>query len=132
MLGVDALAVVGLASNVIQFFEFTAQLCVRIKQIGTSASGLPKELEKQADQLSYLLEELTQLPEGPALNHKLWQQCHSDAQELDMLLKRFEGGSKRGLLKNTKLAYHSIRQKPEIEKVRDALSVISLCAMGLE
>ena len=135
MSGLEPLVAIGLASNILQFFDFTTQLCARIKEICNSSSGLPKELEKQANQLSGLssvLKDLAQHPEGLTLAHGVLEQCRSDAQELELLLKRFEGGWGRGLLKNAKLAYHSLRPKPEIEKVRGAFLLTLLRPMRLE
>lgn len=135
MSGAEPLIAIGLASNIVQFFDFTTQLCIRIEEICTSSSGLPKELEKQAKQLSGLsgvLKDLAQRPEGLTLAHGVLEQCLSEARTLESLLKRFEVGSDRGRFKNLKLAFQSMRQNKDIEKVRDVISITLLNAMNLE
>ena len=135
MSGLEGSVAVGLASNIVQFVDFTARLSVRIREIYTSSSGLPKELEKQALQLSSLsgaLKELAQQSEGRPLANGVWEQCHSEAKKLELLLKRFELGSDRGRLKTVKLAFHSLRQNKGIEKVRDFFSITLLNATSLE
>ena len=135
MSGLEVSVAVGLASNIIQFVDFTARLSVRIKEIYTSSSGLPKELEKQAVQLSSLsatLKELASQPEGATLAYGVWKQCDSEAKELGSLLERFEVGSDRRRLKIVKLALHSLRQNKEIEKVRETFSMNLLPAMSSE
>ena len=135
MSGAEGFVAVGLASNILQFVDFTTQLCVRIKEICTSSSGLPKELEKQSVQLSCLsgtLKGIAQQPGGPTLAYELLEQCSSEAQDIALLLKRFEVGLDRGRLKTAKLAYQSLRQNKDIEKVRDALSITLQRAMSLK
>ena len=135
MSGLEPLAAVGLAGNIVQFVDFTAQLCLRIKELSSSSSGLPKELEKQTIQLSgllHVLKELAQNPQGPTLAHGVLERCFLESNELDLLLKGYEGGSDRSRLKIAKLAFHSLRQSKNIEKVRDTFSITWLHAMSLE
>ena len=135
MSGTEGLVALGLASNIVQFIDFTAQLCVRIKEIYTSSSGFPKELENVAGQLSGLmgvLKELAQRSEGPPLAHGVLEQCLSEAQTIDSLLKPFKAGSDRGRFKNFKLALQSLRQEKDIAKVGDTGSILLLCAMSLD
>ena len=120
MSGAEALVAVGLASNVLQFVDFTTKLCITIKEISSTSSGLPKELDRQASQLSHLLGLLRELAEQrktPIFGNDVLRYCQEQAQELDLLLKSFEGGSNNGRLKNAKLAYRSLRQKEDIAKV---------------
>ena len=135
MTGLEALTALGLASNIIQFVDFSTKLCARIKEIYASSSGLPKELENQAGQLSSLLgtlKELSQQPRSSTLTYEVWERCNSEAQEISSLLKRFDVGSSKGLVKTTKMAYQSMRGNPEIEKVRDAFPMTLLRIMSLE
>lgn len=120
MSGAEALAAVGLVSNILQFVDFTSQLCVQIKEIASSASGLPKELDRQATQLAELLallRDLAQDAKGHALGEGVLQQCQAQAQELAVLLKSFDGGSGKGHWKNAKVAFRSMRHNKEVEKV---------------
>lgn len=120
MSGAEALVAAGLASNVLQFIDFTTKLCITIKDISRTSSGLPKELDRQASQLSHLLgllKELAEQRKTPILENDVLGYCKEQAQELALLLKSFEGGSSNGRLKNAKLAYRSLRQKEDIAKV---------------
>ena len=120
MSGAEALAAVGLASNILQFVDFTSQLCGRIHEITTTASGLPRELDQQAAQLSQLLgllKELALYSQGQTLGDGILKQCQAQAQELAVLLKSFEGGANKGRWKNTKVAFKSLRHTQGIEKV---------------
>ncbi|KAL8786236.1 MAG: hypothetical protein Q9195_008292 [Heterodermia aff. obscurata] len=124
-IGMEGVAAFALASNIFQFVELTTQLCVRIREISTSASGLPKELEKQAVQLSSLLgvlKGLAQHPESPTLADEVLKKCFLEAQELDSLLKGFEIEQNRGRLQHAKLALQSLRQNKDIEKLQLHLS----------
>ncbi|KAL8824863.1 MAG: hypothetical protein Q9191_004767 [Dirinaria sp. TL-2023a] len=124
MSGAEALAVVGLASNILQFIDFTSQLCERIHEITTTASGLPRELDQQAAQLSQLLgllKELAQHSKGQTLGDDILKQCQFQAQELAVLLKSFEGGAHKGRWKNAKVALKSLRHTQEIEKLQAIL-----------
>ena len=120
MAGAEALVAVGLASNVLQFIDFTTKLCITIKEISSTSSGLPKELDRQASRLSNLLGLLRELAEQrktPVSENDVLGDCEEQAQELALLLKSFEGGPSNGRLKNAKLAYRSLKQKEDIAKV---------------
>ena len=132
MSGAEALVAVGLASNVLQFIDFTTKLCVTIKEISSTSSGLPKELDRQASQLSHLLGLLKELAEHrktPILENDVLGYCQEQAQELALLLKSFEGGASHGRLKDAKLAFRSLRQKEDIAKVgeRDLIVWTQAC-----
>lgn len=120
MSGAEALVAVGLASNILQFVDFTSQLCGRIHEITTTASGLPKELDQQATQLSQLLDllkELAQHSKGQTFGDDILKQCQAQAQELALVLKSFEGGAGKSRWKNAKVALKSLSHSQEINKV---------------
>lgn len=120
MSGAEAsLVAIGLASNILQFIDFTSKICSRIKEISSTSSGLPRELDKQASQLSLVLGLLREAEQckGLDVGKDVLASCQSQAKELDALLKSFEGGSSNGRLNNAKLAFRSLRQKEDIAKV---------------
>lgn len=120
MSGAEALAAVGLASNILQFVEFTTELCVRIQEYSSSATGLPKELAQQAAQLRellLLLKELSQQSNGQVLGDGLLVQCQAQAQELSDLLESLQGRVGKGRLANARVAVRSFSRKPQVDKV---------------
>jgi len=109
-----------LASNVLQFVDFTSKLYARIKEYISSASGLPKELFQQAEQLSELLKllkELSQQPNGPTLGKGALGQCRIQAQELSDLLDSLQVGGGKSRWETTKVAFKSLRRTQQIDKV---------------
>lgn len=60
MSGAEAIVAFGIATNVIQFIDFTARRCGRIREYA-SGYGLPKKIAAQADRLSDILEILESL-----------------------------------------------------------------------
>ena len=88
MSGAEAIVAFGIASNVIQFIEFTAKLCSRIREYA-SGSTLPKKLALQADRLSDLLgilESLNKSSSEAVLNGQTLARCQTQAQELSEFL----------------------------------------------
>jgi len=120
MSGVEALAAVGLASNVFQFVDFTSKLGAQLKEYASSASGLPKELSQQAVQLSALsdlLKGLSQQPNGPKLWKVVLGQCQIQAQELSDLLESLQGGRGQSRWRTVKVAVKSLKRTQQIDKV---------------
>lgn len=120
MSGAEALAAVGLASNVLQFVDFTTKLCAQIKEYSSSATGLPKELSRQALQLSALLallKELSQQPSGPKLEKDVLEQCQIQAQELSDLLESLQGGRGQSRWRTAVVAFKSLKREEQIGKV---------------
>jgi hypothetical protein len=120
MSGAEVLAAVGLASNVLQFVDFTTKLCAQIKEYASSASGLPKELSQQALQLSALLallKGLSQQPNGPKLEKDVLGQCETQAQELSDLLESLRGGGGKSRWETAKVAFKSLKRTQQIDKV---------------
>lgn len=120
MSGAEALAAVGLASNVVQFVEFTARLCVRIQEYASATSGLPKELAQQAAQLAellILLKELSQQSDGAILDVGITGQCQTQAEELSNLLDSLRAGAGKGRWGTAKTAFKSLKRIQQIDKV---------------
>jgi len=122
MSGAEALAAVGLASNVLQFVDFTFKLCAQIKEYASSASGLPKELSQQAVQLSALLnllKGLSQQSDGPKLGTGVLEECQSQAQKLSDLLESLRGGGDKSRWRTARVALRSLKREEQIGKVSD-------------
>lgn len=120
MSGAEALAAVSLASNALQFVDFTFKLCVQIKEYASSASGLPKELSQHALQLSALLallSGLSQQPNGLKLEKDVLDQCQVQAQELSDLLKNLQGGRGQSRWRTAMVAFKSLKREGQISKV---------------
>jgi len=121
MSGAEPLAAMGLASNVLQFVDFTSKLCAQIKEYASSVSGLPKELSQQAVQLSALLDllkELSQQPNGPEPGKVVLGRCQIQAQELSDLLESLQGGRGQSRWKTVKVAVKSLKRTQQIDRVR--------------
>ena len=61
MSGVEPLVALGLASNVVQFFDFGSKLCARIKEFSSTASKALGEIGELADRPSLTLSILKNL-----------------------------------------------------------------------
>ena len=120
MSGAEVLAAVGLASNILQFIEFTSHLCIRIKEYSSTTSGLPKDLASKAIQLAELLGLLQEISKQSdkhfSVNGTL-AQCASQAQELADLLETLQGRLGASRWGNAKVAFKSLKRAEQIEKV---------------
>ncbi|KAL8686618.1 MAG: hypothetical protein Q9218_006983 [Villophora microphyllina] len=124
MSGAEALAAVGLASNVLQFIDFTTQLCVRIKEYSSSASGFPKAVGQQATHLSHLLSLLRELSgrsNGQQLQDGILGQCETQAQELAEIFESLRIGSSQGRWRHARAAFNSMRRTEQIDKLQSTL-----------
>ncbi|KAL8870461.1 MAG: hypothetical protein Q9174_003506 [Haloplaca sp. 1 TL-2023] len=124
MSGAEALAAVGLASNVLQFVEFTTLLCERIHDYSSATSGLPKELAQQASQLNTLLtifRDLAQRPDGQRFADDIIKQCHAQAQELSDVFENLRVGAAKGRWGTAKTAFKSLKRTQQIEKLQSKL-----------
>ena len=120
MSGAEVLAAVGLASNILQFVEFTTHLCQRVQEYSSATSGLPKELAQQAAQLAellHLLEELSHQPEALQVGNGVLEQCQSQAHELAGILEDLQGGAGKSRWGNAKVAFKSLKRTQQIDKV---------------
>jgi len=120
MSGAEVLAALGLASNVLQFVDYTSKLCAQITEYASSASGLPKELSQLAVQLSALLallKRLSQQPNGPKFEKDLLEQCQIRAQKLSALLESLQGGRGQSHWRTAVVAFKSLKREEQIGKV---------------
>lgn len=124
MSGAEAIAAFSIATNVIQFIDFTAKLCSRIREYA-SVSGLPRKLASQADCLSDLLELLESLDKPCKQNilsgHTL-ATCRTQAEELSDLLDDLKSdGQRQSWAKNARKAFKSLKRSDQIEELQDVL-----------
>ncbi|KAL8660063.1 MAG: hypothetical protein Q9202_006829 [Teloschistes flavicans] len=120
MSGAEALAAVGLASNLLQFIDFTAQLCVRIQEYSSAISGLPKDLAHQAAHLSHLLTLLRELQgqsNGQQPQDGILDQCQAQAQELADVFESLRTDSGQNRWKHARAAFKSMKRTEQVDKV---------------
>lgn len=124
MSGAEAIAAFGIATNVVQFIDFTAKLCSRIREYA-SGSGLPKKLAPQADRLSDLLgilESLNKSSNHAVLSGQTLARCQTQAQELSDFLDDLKSdGQRQNWAKNARRAFRSLNRSDQIEELQDVL-----------
>ena len=89
----EPLVALGLANNVVQFFDFGSKLCARIKEFSSTAGKAPGEIGELADRLSLTLSPLKTLDqEGLKTvesDQKTLEACTNHVEELDNMLAKF-------------------------------------------
>jgi hypothetical protein len=114
----EALAAVSLAGNLLQFIEFGTRLYSRIKEITSSASGVPTRLQTLGDHLGQVLKTLEELNEAghASLEHELKtiESGLRQANKLDTLLDSYKPKTKKG----------GIRKRLRVDKVWTAFKSI--------
>ncbi len=134
MSGAEAFIAVGVASNFIQLIDFTAKLCIRIREYSTGL-GTPKKLAAQADRLSDLLAVLKSLEQSSGqspLDEQVLSRCQAQAQELSDLLEALKGDS-GSRLKNARKAFKSLNKSDQIEELQGVLdSLVNTLSLQLQ
>ena len=136
MSGAEAIVAFSIASNVLQFIEFTAKLCSRIREYA-SGSTLPKKLALQADRLSDLLvilESLNNCSSEAVLNGQTLARCQTQAQELSEFLEDLKNdGQRQSWTKNARRAFKSLNRSDQIEELQGVLdSLIGTLSLQLQ
>ncbi|KAL8776668.1 MAG: hypothetical protein Q9194_003013 [Teloschistes cf. exilis] len=124
MSGAEALAAAGLASNILHFIDFTTQLCLRIQEYSSAASGLPKALAQQAAHLSHLLSLFKELQEQSGDQQDqdaILESCRAQALELADIFESFRTDSSQSRWKHAKAAFKSMRRTEQIDKLQSTL-----------
>lgn len=133
MAGVEAVAAVGLVSNALQFVEFTAKLCSRIREY-SSAAFLPAKLASQADRLSSILNALQSLEEtstSSSLDTSILQQCQGLAVKLSGQLDNLRSNAQSSL-HNYKKAFKSLRGDNDLQEMQIVLDqLVNVLALQL-
>lgn len=128
----EALAVVGIANNVLQLIEFGGRLCLRIKELSSLAAGCPGKLKELEQRLRHVVTTLKGLnEEGRAvLEHeqKTLESSLLHAEKLDSLLKSLhldaitDGSSLKSFHpKTVYVAFRSVREEKKIEEFQRVL-----------
>ena len=124
MSGAEAIAAFSIATNVIQFIDFTAKLCCRIREYA-SVSGLPRKLATQADRLSDLLgilESLDNPCKQDVLSGHTLTRCRTQAEELSGFLDDLKSdGQRQSWAKNARRAFKSLNRSDQIEELQGVL-----------
>ena len=125
MSGAEAILALSVAANVLQFVEFTAKLCARIRDY-SKGLGVPKKLARQADQLDHLLQILRSLCEGShqeSLERQIVASCEVQAEELYCLLESLSG-SEDGQGRWFKTAKKALKSLNRAERVIELQSTL--------
>ncbi len=89
----EAIAALGLASNIIQFIDFGSKLCARIDDFSTTAGKAPGKISALTDRLSLILRTLEALDlESLKVvdnEEKTIQACTIQIEELNKVVARF-------------------------------------------
>ena len=136
MSGAEAIVAFGIATNVIQFVDFTARLCGRIREYA-SGSGLPKQLATQADRLSDLLDILESLNKSSnqeTLSGPTLARCQTQAQELSEFLDDLKSdGQRQSWAKHAKRAFKSLNRSDQVEELQGILdSLVGTLSLQLQ
>lgn len=128
MSGAESLVALGLAANVLQFIEFTVELCGRIRDYST-ASGMPRKLAVEADRLSDLLivlRSLSKSSRNDTLEQSVITRCQAQAEDLALLLDSLKGSPKGQdrLWSNAKKALRSLSRTQKIEELQHVLDIL--------
>ena len=124
MSGAEAIVAFGLASNVVQFIDFTTKLCSRIREYA-SGSDLPKSFAARSDRLSDLLTILQSANESSGqgiLSGQMLARCQTQAQELSDFIDDLKSdGQRQSWAKNAKKAFKSLNRSDQIEELQGVL-----------
>ena len=137
MSGAESIVALGLASNVLQFIEFTVKLCGRIQEY-SAGSEMPRKLAVQADRLSnllILLRSLSKSPRNDTLEQSFINRCQAQAEDLKLLLDSLKGSPKGQdrWWSNAKKALRSLSQAEKIEELQHILdSLLSTLGIHLQ
>lgn len=136
MSGAEAIVAFGIATNVIQFVDFTVKLCSQIRAYA-SGSGLPKNLATQADRLQDLLDILKSLSKSSnqgVLSGQTLARCQTQAQELSDFLDDLKtDGQRQSWAKNARKAFKSLNRSDQIEELQGVLdSLVGTLSLQLQ
>lgn len=124
----DPLTAIGLASNVLQFIEFSYKIISGVNEIRSSETGMTPENER----LSVMVEDLNSvtqnlLTSAPAKTENerqlnvLAANCHELSEELYQLLRRLRAGNKNSKWEGLMVKWHSVRKEKDIDAIERRL-----------
>ena len=126
----EALALIGLASSIVQFVAFGAKVVERLQDFQQRAGDVPKAFQAITIELPVLLQALkrteTQIkafagrPEESILK-KIVQDCHSQVKLLDEILVKTLPEPSDNSLRRGRKAFHSLRQEGKVKQITKTL-----------
>jgi len=129
MSGAEAVLVISVASNVVQFIESGSKLYNHIKEISTSVTGTTWRSQELADRLSQVLETLKRLNiSGRSLSEheqKTLESSLRQAEKLDTLLESFRvrvGKDSKSKVEVAKKAWKSMNAEKKIQEFQQGLN----------
>ena len=132
MSGLEAVVAVSLASNVLQFVDFTTRLCIRIREYSSTLS-LPRRLSAHADRLLDLLQVLDGLAktQNLPLGGQILTQCQKHAEDLSGLLESLKDDGK-SRFSRVKKAWKSLGKDERLQEIQTILdSLVNILALQL-
>ncbi|KAL0943905.1 uncharacterized protein CTRU02_201792 [Colletotrichum truncatum] len=126
----ESLAALGLASNIVQFIDFSSNLVRDAAKVYQSASGLPAELQDVAvvtESLESYMGRLSisQHNPTPSASDKafatLANNCRSTCAELQQLVEKVKGKEPRSRKDSFRVAWRALRQKGKLEELEKRL-----------
>jgi hypothetical protein len=124
----DPFTAIGLASNVLQFIDFSYKVISGVNKIRSSATGMTPENER----LSVLVEDLNVVTQNlvrgaPAKTENerqlsaLAANCHELSGELYQILRRLRVGNKNSKWEGLMVKWHSVRKEKDIDVIERRL-----------
>lgn len=134
MSGAEAFLALGVAANILQFVEFSTELCTRIRDYSNNP-GVPKKLARQTDQLDHLLQILhnvCKISHEESLERQIVASCQAQAKELYYLLESLKGSIDGDRWwKNAKKALKSMSRAEKIKELQTTLDSL-MSTLGLQ
>lgn len=128
----DALAILGLVSNIVTFVEFGSKVVIGAKQIRDSGKGTPQELSE----LEKIVEDVRR-SNSEATNHlsngctspdarritAMVDDCEKICNQLRVLIKKLATRDK-SILESGRVAFQALWRKKDIQDLRDRLNAL--------
>ncbi|KAL4943937.1 hypothetical protein BDV06DRAFT_125145 [Aspergillus oleicola] len=125
----DPLSAIGLASNILQFIEFGAELCVNIQEVASSATGSTKEnehIEVAVGDLESATDGLSTNVKGNNKNEvelvQLAGSCRALSAQLMHVLSKLRAKKGDGLFGSVRTAWKSTLKKSKIASIEGRLA----------
>jgi len=143
MSGMEPLVALGVASSVVQFVDFGAKLCVRIREY-SSVTGAPKKIQVLADHLSLALQTLEGLNDTSRTSleyeRKTLEACLEQAKDLNSLLDSFKPNADKQSkwriasgIDKARVAFTSLRGEKKMDDFQNSLSrLVGLVGVQLQ
>ena len=128
----EALALVGLASSIVQFVAFSATVIDRLRDFQQRVGEVPKAFQAITIELPLLLKALEQTNKQPtAINgsqelkpilNNIVQDCHAQIELLNEILDKTLPDPSDDSLRRGRKAFRSLRQEGKVKQIKKTLS----------